>query len=181
MVLNIIAALWGLSEATLFFVVSEILLSWIALESRKKAYIACVWSLAGALVGGSLMYLWGLLNPEQAIAALDYVPAISPQMIQTAQSDLKQKGIWSIVAGIGSDWGVPYKIYAVQSANSGISYIAFILVSIPARFGKFILVSTFFGYLSNPVLKNWSIRKKRILHIAIWIAIYGMYFSLKSN
>jgi hypothetical protein len=52
---NGIAALWGLAEATLFFIVPDVWLTLITVWSPRKALIACLFALLGALAGGALM------------------------------------------------------------------------------------------------------------------------------
>jgi membrane protein YqaA with SNARE-associated domain len=50
------AALWGFAEATLFFIVPDVLLSIIAVRrGRRPAWIAMAWTIAGAIAGGALM------------------------------------------------------------------------------------------------------------------------------
>lgn len=44
--LMIASLLWGFSEATLFFIIPDVLLSAIALKSGKKAFKACFYALA---------------------------------------------------------------------------------------------------------------------------------------
>lgn len=177
MALNIIAALWGIAESTLFFIVPDVLLSWIALKNTKRACMSCFWALAGALAGGSLMYLWGIKNPGKALSVLDYIPAISLNMIQDVHSDLEKTGIWTMLTG--PLYGIPYKIYAVQSANMGINYVIFILISVPARLVRFIIVTLIFGYVSQDLPKSWTITTKKILHIIVWSVFYLIYFALK--
>lgn len=179
MALNIIAVLWGIAESTLFFIVPDVFLSWIALENTKRACMSCLWALTGALLGGSLMYLWGINNPDQALSVLDYIPAISINMIQNVHSDLEKAGIRAVLTG--PMYGIPYKIYAVQSANMRISYLLFILISVPARLVRFIIVTLIFGFISKNLPKSWTITAKKILHIIVWAVFYLIYFALKSD
>ena len=49
---EILAALWGFAESTLFFIVPDVLLTWLALSLPRRALRACYWALGGALAGG---------------------------------------------------------------------------------------------------------------------------------
>src|SRR5437868_1692315 len=60
------ALAWGYAEATLFFLVPDVLLSWVALRDPRAAGVACFWALAGALLGGATMYAWGAADPGTA-------------------------------------------------------------------------------------------------------------------
>jgi hypothetical protein len=67
MAVTLLAAAWGLAEATLFFLVPDILITWVALTSLRRALLSSLWVLAGALAGGCLMHLSGASRPDQAL------------------------------------------------------------------------------------------------------------------
>jgi len=78
---NAIAALWGFAEATLFFIVPDVWLTVIAVWSPRKAAMACLFALLGALAGGALMYGWGYMAPGMALTTLERIPGIHPDML----------------------------------------------------------------------------------------------------
>jgi membrane protein YqaA with SNARE-associated domain len=51
-----IAFLWGFSEAVWFFIIPDIFLTLIALFSLKRALVAMVWTILGAMLGGAILY-----------------------------------------------------------------------------------------------------------------------------
>jgi len=54
----LVAALWGLAEATLFFIVPDVFLSLVALRDRRAALVACGWAIPGHLsLSSSLLHL----------------------------------------------------------------------------------------------------------------------------
>jgi hypothetical protein len=73
---NAIAILWGFAEATLFFIVPDVWLTAIAVWIPRKAWMACLFALLGALAGGALMYSWGYMAPSTALTALERIPGI---------------------------------------------------------------------------------------------------------
>jgi hypothetical protein len=91
-----------------FFVVPDVLLSWIALNQPRKAWIARGWAVAGALIGGTLMYAWGAADVDSALAALEHVPAVSPTMCDAVSEQFHTHGIIAIF--LGPITGTPYKI-----------------------------------------------------------------------
>ena len=105
--MNLAALGWGFAEATLFFVVPDVLLSWIALNHPRKAWIACGWAVGGTLVGGTVMYTWGAVDVDSALAALVHVPAVSPAMCDAVNEQFRTHGISAIFLGPIS--GRPYK------------------------------------------------------------------------
>src|SRR6185436_11985528 len=77
----VLAFLWGLGEATFFFIVPDVLLTLIACRALRPAMKTTVATLIGALAGGALMYTMGALEPATARGFLEHIPAISPDLI----------------------------------------------------------------------------------------------------
>ena len=67
---NLIALAWGFAEATVFFIAPDV---WLTVASRKRlrpGLIASLYALFGALLGGTLMYLWGRSDRSSASLVL---------------------------------------------------------------------------------------------------------------
>jgi membrane protein YqaA with SNARE-associated domain len=170
---SLAALAWGFAEATLFFLVPDVLLTWIALSDARAAWRACLWALAGALLGGLLMFAWGWFDHASALAALDYVPAVSAEMCEDVAEQLREDGARALFVGPAT--GTPYKIYAVQAPHADIDPPLFLLVSVPARLVRFVLV-TGLAILLCRLTCRWPLRAHRLGHVLIWIAFYGWYF-----
>jgi membrane protein YqaA with SNARE-associated domain len=171
---NAAAALWGFAEATLFFVVPDVLLTDRAATSLRAALAACLWSLAGALAGGAAMYAWGASAPERALAALDAVPGVGPAMIVKVEADVRRHGVLALFAGPLT--GRPYKVYAVQAARSGTGLPLFLAVSVPARLGRFLLLTLAAGALARGPLRRSPPRRVRLGLAVFWAIFYVAYF-----
>src|SRR5437879_12786497 len=72
---------WGFAEATLFFIVPDVLLTFIALYSFRRSVKVLAFILLGALVGGTLMFYTGQRSPEQAKSVVLRFPFVSPPML----------------------------------------------------------------------------------------------------
>jgi hypothetical protein len=171
-----VAAAWGLAEATLFFLVPDVWLTWMALAAPRRALRACAFALAGALAGGLAMFAWAGTDPAVAEAALDAVPAVSPAMLAEVRAELAARG-W-LAPFLGPLRGVPYKLYAVESAVLGWSPPAFLLVSVPARLLRFLAVTALAAALAHGPLRRLGLPAKRWLHVAAWTAFYAAYFTV---
>ena len=169
------AFLWGLAEATVFFIVPDVLLSFVALKSRQKALRLCPWVLVGALGGGVIMFTWGALNKASADQFLVQVPAISNQLIQEVDRQVETIGAMATFAGPVS--GKPYKVYAVHAGAAGLNLPEFLLISIPARLLRFLLAAWIVSALSGSLLKGMHQRNKYILLSCCWAAFYCWFFS----
>ena len=49
MLLRVAVAVWGFAEATLFFIVPDVLLSYVALKNLRAALLTCFIATGGAL------------------------------------------------------------------------------------------------------------------------------------
>jgi len=173
--INWVAGLWGLAEATFFFIVPDVWLSIAGRKNLRTGLIACVFSLMGALLGGMLMYLWGNSNQSYVNHVLETIPAIDAVMIKMANNQLQQQGIIAVLLGPLS--GTPYKIYAVQAAGHEISLWLFMFITIPARLIRFMLVTTFFHYALKAVYRFTGYEHHLKLLLISWFGFYGFYFS----
>jgi hypothetical protein len=172
----LIAGLWGFAEATLFFLVPDIWLTAQAVRrGLKPALLACLAALAGALLGGLAMYGWGAADPEAARGMLGWVPAIDATMIARVQADLHAIGVPAIF--LGPLLGVPYKIYAVETAAAGVGIATFLAVSIPARLIRFLVVSMVAWAFSAALAGRTTARFRLALLGGVWTAFYIAYIT----
>jgi len=173
---NLLAVVWGLAEATVFFLIPDVLLSWIAIQNRRRALVACTWVTAGALSGGAILWLVGRNNPEAARQIFTFLPAITADMIIGVNDQLERNGL--IALFIGPFVGTPYKIYAVEAASLGYGLGIFLLISLPARLLRFAIVSLVAGTICQMLSPKVSLRNLRIIHLVFWLGLYGVYFSV---
>lgn len=173
---NLIAALWGIAEATLFFIVPDVWLSIVGRENLRVGLIACLYSLLGAIVGGVIMYVWGWQELAGAIGIIEKIPAISTAMVNRVHTDLIEQGVMAMILGPLS--GTPYKIFAIQASDTGIGIWLFVLTTIPARLIRFILVTVFCHYALKILAYSKLGRNKLVALITGWMLFYLLYFSM---
>jgi membrane protein YqaA with SNARE-associated domain len=172
-----VGGLWGLAEATLFFIVPDVWLTFLALKNLRRSLAAAAWALGGALLGGVAMYALGAHAHGAALRALDAVPAISPALIARVHRQIDAHGLWATFFGpIG---GVPYKIYAVDWGGRHSSLLAFLLVSLPARGLRFFLAPLLTVGIRRLVLPLSQGREaiETTLLAAFWVGLYAFYFT----
>src|SRR3546814_10013508 len=102
-------------SATVFFVVPDVWISRRALSSWRAALRGCGFALAGALVGGVLLYFAGRHHEAALLALFERLPAIGPVLVARVQAQLQDLGGAGLLVGGFS--GAPYKLYAVQAAS----------------------------------------------------------------
>jgi membrane protein YqaA with SNARE-associated domain len=171
-----VAFLWGLAEATVFFIIPDVYLGLIPLFNWRKGLLATVLALAGAMVGGTLMYFLAANNPAGMHQLLLSIPLIHQYMLDLVQSELQTGGLWMIVSG--PKQGIPYKIYAVQSGIQGLPLLEFLLVTIPARLGRFLIVALITSLLGR-IFQKFIREHTRLvvgIYAAFWICVYVSYY-----
>lgn len=151
-------ALWGFAEATLFFIVPDVLLTYVGLtRGPKSAAAASLFAAAGAAVGA--------------------VPAIGEAMAAAADNAVEAHG-WFAATMLGPLTSTPYKLYAVLAPHAGAPLALFALASIAARLLRFLIVGVavaLIGRWLEPRLGRQALLW--VLAIA-WIAFYAAFFAL---
>jgi membrane protein YqaA with SNARE-associated domain len=170
-----VAILWGFAEATLFFIVPDVLMSAIALKDLRRALVSCAWALLGALSGGLLMYLWSAADHEAASAVVGRVPAISSELLDEVRQSLSEHGLISVL--LGPLFGVPYKTFAINASAAGIPLVAFMLISIPARLIRFVLVTTMVHLIARFLSRYWPAARISVVFGIAWVVFYAAYFT----
>lgn len=173
------SALWGFAEATVFFIVPDVLTSRLALtHGPAKAFVSCLFAVAGALAGGTLLFCIARFSPETAqslLAAFDHIPGISPTLIETARQHVATHGPAALF--VSSAAGIPYKVCSLQAALGGVSFPAFLLMSFLARSLRFAAVTTIAVLCQRLFLHRFSPKTRTLIHLAVWTAFYAWYFS----
>jgi len=172
-----IALLWGFAEATLFFIVPDVLISFIAMRRGWRAgVLAAGVACFGALLGGLVMYLWGNRDAEAARHVLDLTPAISPGMIWTTGYELNHSGLVSMV--VGAFTGVPFKIYAVEAGAAAMGLGAFLAMAVIARLTRFLLAALIAVAATQSLRHFLSERTIMLLLAVFWVLFYAWYFAV---
>lgn len=179
--LDIAAFVWGVAEATLFFFVPDVLLSYIGLKNGvKDAARASVIAAIGASVGGSIMFVWSQADPAAARAAVLAVPAISEAMAERAADAMR--GGWFMATMLGPLSSTPYKLYAVLAPHvSGATLLPFALASIFARLPRFLVIGCGVALIGRWLEPKVGRRALLWVLVGAWMAFYAVFFTLMPN
>ena len=169
------AFLWGLAEATFFFVIPDVLLSFVAILDWPRTWKHVLAAIAGALLGGALLFHWASVDSAGARAAVTHVPFIRERMFREVSGGFRRQGWLSML--LGSVSGIPYKLYAVEAPRFA-STLEFLLVTPPARAVRFLVVWAGFGTVASWLRKRpgWTFSRLVKMHAALWIASYAFYW-----
>jgi membrane protein YqaA with SNARE-associated domain len=178
--LVIASFIWGVAEATLFFFVPDVLLSYIGVKhGPRDAARASVVAAIGAAVGGVLMFLWSQADPARAFAAVSAVPAISAEMMRQAHDAMR--GDWFGATMLGPLSSTPFKVFAITAPQTGVTLWAFAAASIAARLPRFLIVSVGAALIGQG-LSRW-LSERRLLWVlaGAWLLFYAVFFALMPN
>jgi membrane protein YqaA with SNARE-associated domain len=178
--LDLAAFIWGVAEATLFFFVPDVLLSYIGLKRGVKgATRASIIAAIGASVGGVIMYVWSTGDPVTAREAVLAVPAISEAMAQRAEAAMAEN--WFVATFLGPLTSTPFKVYAILAPAAAASLPAFALAAIAARLPRFFAVSIGVSLIGR-FLSRWLSERQRLgVLIGAWLLFYAVFFTLMPN
>ena len=171
----VLAFVWGFAEGTFFFVIPDVTISLVALLEPRRAWRHILAAIAGASLGGALLFSWAVRDASSAQHAVASVRFVTARMIAMVHTSYETHGIGAVFLGPLS--GIPYKLYAVD-APQFVSEPAFLVATIPARGERFVLIWVVFGALGAflrrfPALKP---RQLAILHGTVWILFYLFYW-----
>lgn len=167
---------WGLAEATLFFIVADVLLTFIALRlGLRVGLIAALAAALGAAVGGIVMRQIGATDPAMALAMLRAVPFLPDHEIERGLAGMAQTQ-WPLAMLRGSVTGIPYKVYAVGAGLNDIPAALFAIVTVPARLARFAAATILLAWLGDRLEGHVAFRSQALLLAAFWILFYGEFW-----
>ena len=175
----IAACVWGVAEATLFFIVPDVILTYATLRHGWQAGLKlAIFAATAAALAGIGMWMWGRFDPASAEHAMLMVPAIGPDLM--AQTSREMTGFWPLNLVLGAITGVPYKLYAVAAGEHGVNVAAFAVASYVARLIRFAF-SVGVTVLGLRMLRYLG-REQWAYHVltAGWVILYTVYFSLRA-
>jgi membrane protein YqaA with SNARE-associated domain len=178
-----LAFLWGFAEGTLFFILPDVPLSLAAMYRPRRALLHVAAIIAGAVLAGAVMFSWSAqrwsahrwsAHGPTARQSVAHVPLVTPAMFERAESDYRQFGIWA--ASWGPVRGIPYKVYAVEAPEHS-SLWPFLLVTIPARLWRLLVVWLGFAGAGMLLRKLGRASLAPALHALFWIVVYAIYWA----
>lgn len=175
--LTIAAFIWGAAEATLFFFVPDVLLTYIGLrQGPRAAATASVVAAFGAALGGALMYLWSQSDPNGAYAGVLAVPAISADMARAAAEAMDAN--WFAATLMGPLSSTPFKLYAILAPHAGVPLWAFAAASMAARLPRFLVVSIGVALIGQGLRRWLTDQQLNWVLVGAWLLFYAAFFAL---
>lgn len=173
----ITAFAWSVAEATLFFFVPDVLLTFIGLRrGLRDGLQACGIAAVGAAVGGVIMYLWSAHDFAAAHAAVLAVPAINGAMVDAAQHAMRSN--WFMATLEGPLSRTPYKVYAILAPGAGAPLAMFALASIAARLPRFLLATLAITAVRRLFAPRLGMQTLTWALVVFWVLFYVVFFAV---
>lgn len=173
----ITAFAWGVAEATLFFFVPDVLLTFIGLRRNLRDGLkACGIAAVGASVGGVVMYVWSAHDFAAAHTAVLAVPAINGAMVDAARQAMSTN--WFMATLEGPLSRTPYKVYAILAPGAGAPLATFALASIAARLPRFLLATLAITAVRRFFEPRFGVRALTWALAVFWVLFYMVFFAV---
>jgi membrane protein YqaA with SNARE-associated domain len=173
----LLSFLWGLAEASCFFIVPDVCITNLARRQMdRQVYLAIAWAIWGALLGGTVVYWLACHNPEGSLNWLVRVPGIDWSLVRKVQSQMVADGLGALL--LGPLQGIPYKIFAAQWGIARGNLVWFWLVSIPARGIRFVVSAVLVRLVcicGEKRIKLWH-QIDWVVLLVFWVLFYFWYF-----
>lgn len=167
---------WGVAEATVFFIIPDVFLSYVAVRRGWRRGLAlCVVATGGAMLGGLAAYLWGMLHYDSAVAVFERLPAVDAAMIEAVRGEIANRGV--VATLFGPIQGQPYKLYAAASGDTGAGWAALMAITVPARIVRFAITAFAAGWLRERTARWLSERTALGIWAFFWMIVYVAFWS----
>lgn len=169
------AFLWGYCEATWFFVIPDVGMTFIALHVglRRSLKPLLAATLGAALGAVSLYALQSLYWP----GLWGHLPGFLPGMLPVAGQQLEAQGAAALLEG---PWaGIPYRVYVWLAAQQGLPLLAVLAWTPVARLPRMVVPMLFavgFQRLTSRLVGPTYRRVNAGLWVCLWALIYAAYW-----
>lgn len=160
-----LAFLWGYCEATWFFVVPDVGLTFAALLGFRRSLRAVLACLAGSMLGAVTIYLFSRMDWPVLWSCL---PGFKPAMLTVAEEQLQARGASAVM--LGPEAGIAYRFYVFLAARSGVGLVSLLAWTPFARLLRMLLMMGTGERLPLRIhLFSWGI---------FWVLVYAGYWGL---
>lgn len=172
------AFLWGYCEATWFFVIPDVGLTFIALHlGWRRSLRPLAGAVLGAGLGAATIYLfrdwhWPWL--------WSHLPGFLPGMLPMAGAQLQAEGASALLEGPQA--GIPYRVYVWLAAAQGVSLGSILAWTPLARIPRMLvpmLIAVGFQQLCSRMPAPVGPRYREVnrgLWICLWTLLYAAYW-----
>jgi hypothetical protein len=165
----LVGFVWGLAESTVFFIVPDVGVAFVAAMSPRNWWKPALTSIAGTLVGAVILFLaiqfW---FGAYASHLLVRIPGIHPASLALASTRVSDHGAGALL--LAAFEGIPYKVYATELTLAGVSLPILLLWTIPSRALRLVPVAAAAG--AGGRMLQGSLRR----YFGLWVGAYALFW-----
>jgi membrane protein DedA with SNARE-associated domain len=168
---------WGAAEATVFFVIPDVLTCYAALTDPRRmprAYLAAV---VGALAGSAVLHTASRPLGAQLEGLFASLPGISAADIEDARRTVERRGPAALVQLPLN--GQPIKLYVYSAALLGSpagKVLPYVALNRLARLGSSATAAAATGWLLRGQIERHP-SLTRLAYVGGWAAFYAVYWA----
>lgn len=172
MTLVLAAFAWGIAEATVFFLVPDVLVAAASAYRPEAGAAFALAALGGSLAGGLVTYLVSRWKPRAVLAFVEWLPAHTPAYVAVVRQDTRLGGIGALATA--AFLGRQFKILAYEAATSGRpGFVTFFGTTGLSRAARF----SFAAYLGSQVpLAGTATAGLAVLGVALLLSAAFLVF-----
>jgi hypothetical protein len=168
-----VGAGWAFAEASLFFVVPDVWLGFVALYAPRRMPGTLVAITIGAALGAAGLFFATLILGDGLSNLITAVPGIDQADLEQARIELADQGVIAFLNGILA--ALPVKLYIHASALLGIGLVdvvVFTMINRIERLLVFGLLMALVGWLGRPAIARWP-RAAAFTYVLAWVIFYA--------
>lgn len=131
--------IWSIAEAMWWPVIPDFLVAPLALAAPGRFLVLAAAATGGSVLGGVVAFHLGSVGDWFAANA----PLLTPRMHEQAATWMEASGAGGLLQQPLS--GIPYKVFGLQAGEAGLSFPAFIAMSLAARGLRIAVVAAIFA------------------------------------
>jgi hypothetical protein len=176
---SIVAVFWGVAEATLFFVVPDVLVGWLALRRPRRMLAAWLAATVGGIAGAALVHTavrngW---DPDPVFRALPGTQIGDIPRVRAAIADDPTRAF-----ALGAISGVPLKIYVAEAARARLPLrrtLVLVAINRAPRIGVSGLAAAVVGTATRRIGPGSLVTGA--IYTLGWVVFYAWYWAVRND
>jgi hypothetical protein len=172
--------LWGIGDASLFFIAPEVGLSYAALRyGLWRTLVLGLFVTIGAFAGGLAMYFLADAYPAEVRNLLLKVPGINADLLAEVRGDLRKTNAVVVLASAYSL--TPFKAAAAEAAGQNVQIVFFALETFFAYLSRAFMAALVFGFIGWALRKSLGWKTLVLRAMILWALWYAAYFVIRAG
>jgi membrane protein YqaA with SNARE-associated domain len=163
-------AVWAFAEAIVWPIIPDFLLAPLVIARPRRAPYILAACIAGSAIGAALIYGLAWTWAAEATRALPYLPLAFEADIADVRERIAHHGafafLWQPISG------VPFKVWSIVAATSGVSPAMALPIAILARAARMTVIAVVCAPIGARF--NRGIRDHWLILLALYVVVFAL-------